>query len=57
MAFTSTAGGEMKKLTLNLETLRVESFDASPQAEVLQVAEMTRPALCDNFTIMGPRCP
>jgi hypothetical protein len=47
----------MKKLTLNLETLRVESFDASPEAEVLHVVEMTRPALCDNFTIMGPRCP
>lgn len=45
----------MKKLTMNVETLRVESFDASPEAGFL-VAEMTRPALCDNFTIMGPRC-
>ena len=48
----------MKKLTLNLETLRVESFDASLEAGFLgAAAEMTRPALCDNFTIMGPRCP
>ena len=48
----------MKKMTLNVEALRVESFDASSEAEFLDDAvEMTRPALCDNFTIMGPRCP
>ena len=47
----------MKKMTLNVEALRVESFDASPEAEFLSDAEMTRPALCDNFTIIGPRCP
>ena len=47
----------MKKLTLNVEALRVESFDASQEAEFLGDVEMTRPALCDNFTIMGPRCP
>jgi hypothetical protein len=47
----------MKKLTLNVETLRVESFDASSEAEFLGAAGMTRPALCDNFTIVGPRCP
>ena len=47
----------MKKLTLNVQTLRVESFDASSEAGFLDaVVEMTRPALCDNFTIMGPRC-
>ncbi len=47
----------MKKLTLNVEMLRVDSFDASPEARFLDaVVEMTRPALCDNFTIMGPRC-
>jgi len=46
----------MKKLTLNVETLRVESF--AVLAEFLDVVvEMTRPALCDNFTIIGPRCP
>ncbi|HEX8691145.1 MAG TPA: hypothetical protein VF746_01790 [Longimicrobium sp.] len=47
----------MQKLSLNVETLRVESFDALPVAEFLDVVEMTRPALCDNFTIVGPRCP
>jgi len=46
----------MKRLTLNLEALRVESFDASLEAELL-VVDMTRPGVCDNFTIMGPHCP
>jgi len=52
----SSPGVEMKKLTLNVETLRVESF--AVLAEFLDVVvEMTRTALCDNFTIIGPRCP
>lgn len=47
----------MKKLTLNVETLRVESFAVSPQARAADfLVEATRPAICDNFTILGPRC-
>ena len=40
----------MKTLTLNVETLRVESFDASPEAQVI-VAAATRPYLCDPLTL------
>ena len=40
----------MKKLKLNVETLRVQSFDASPDAQAL-VAPPTRPGLCDPLTL------
>jgi hypothetical protein len=46
----------MKKLTLNVEALRVESFGASLEAEFFGDVEMTRPHVCDPFT-EGPRCP
>ena len=46
----------MKKLTLNVEALGVESFDASLEAGFLVDVEMTRPQVCDPFT-EGPRCP
>jgi hypothetical protein len=56
MASTSNPRCEMKKMTLNVEALGVESFNASPEAEFLGDVAMTRPQVCDPFT-MGPHCP
>jgi hypothetical protein len=43
----------MQKLTLNPETLRVQSFVASPETrgQAPLVAELTRPQVCDPFTV------
>jgi hypothetical protein len=47
----------MRKLTLKVETLRVESFDASPVAEFFDdIVGATRPQVCDPLTFVGPRC-
>jgi hypothetical protein len=46
----------MKKLTLNVEALRVESFDAAPAAGFLDDLAATRPHVCDPLTIVGPQC-
>ena len=40
----------MKKQKLDVETLRVDSFDASPEPREF-VAEATRPQVCDPFTM------
>jgi hypothetical protein len=49
----------MKKLTLNVEMLRVESFAVASQTAVAEyltvVAEATRPLICDPATV-PPRC-
>lgn len=46
----------MKKLKLNVETLRVQSFDATPAAPVGGLtAAATRPLVCDPATV-PPRC-
>jgi hypothetical protein len=49
----------MKKLTLNVEVLRVESFAVSAEARAMDlldaVVAATRPQVCDPFT-MPPRC-
>ncbi|HEX8691146.1 MAG TPA: hypothetical protein VF746_01795 [Longimicrobium sp.] len=39
----------MQKLSLNVETLRVQTFVVSP--ETLVAVEMTRPQVCDPFTL------
>jgi hypothetical protein len=48
----------MTKLTLNVETLRVESFAVRAEARTAEFlhAAATAPHVCDPFT-MGPRCP
>jgi len=48
----------MKKLTLNPETLRVQSFSASTEEREdtgrdAACAEFTRPYLCDPLTVRG----
>lgn len=47
----------MKRLTLDMEMLRVESFAVSPQspADFLTVVDATRPLICDPATV-PPRC-
>ena len=51
---------EMKKLTLDTETLRVDSFAVAAEARPVDflgaVVAATAPHVCDPFT-MGPRCP
>ena len=48
----------MQKLTLDVETLRVQTFVASPETPGFApvVAEMTRPEICDPVTLRPPRC-
>ena len=39
----------MKKLSLDVETLRVQSFAVTPV--VMPIVDATRPQVCDPFTL------